>query len=64
MEWSSFVYIVDFVEVVVAAVGPEPHGVEGNGASTSDSNGNGKGIALNKDGSNHILVYGNGKSCK
>ena len=32
MEWSSFIDIVDFVEVVVAAVGPEPHGVEGNGA--------------------------------
>ena len=32
LEWSSFVDIVDFIEVVVAAVGPEPHGVEGNGA--------------------------------
>ncbi len=44
LEWSSFVDIVDFVEVVVAAVGPEPNGEEGNGASPSDSNGNGKGI--------------------
>ncbi len=32
LKWSSFVDIVDFVEVVVVAVGPEPHGEEGNGA--------------------------------
>ncbi len=32
MKWISFVDIVDFVEVVVVAVDPEPHGVEGNGA--------------------------------
>ncbi len=32
LEWSSFVDIEDFVEVVVASVGPEPHGVEGNAA--------------------------------
>ena len=35
LKWSSFVNIVDFidfVEVVVVAVGPEPHGEEGNGA--------------------------------
>ncbi len=31
MKWISFVDIVDFVEVVVVAVDPEPHGVEGNG---------------------------------
>ncbi len=43
-EWSSFVDIVDFIEVVVAAVGPEPNGEEGNGAGFTDSNGTGKGI--------------------
>ncbi len=54
LKWISFVDNVDFVEVVVVAVDPESHGVEGNGAVFNIwLQWNGKGIASNKDGSNH-----------
>jgi hypothetical protein len=51
------VYIVDFVEAVVAAVGPEPHGEERNRAGfTLWFQWKSEGITSIKDGSNNNYV--------